>query len=141
MADEVSPRSEGDLDPDIWKNKTLGAAGAGPFLPEIEIQVNEDRNARHEGREPNVVEYLNRYPTMPESGSVPSVRPEIQYISPRGDVISEFPPAVDNETTEVPEGENPTEPVTEEQQVPTEPVTEPTPDELNDEPTGLPRFE
>jgi len=71
-----------DLDPEIWQNKTLGAEGAGPFLPELEKQQIEDSNARREGREPKVVEYLNRYPKFVESGSVPSEQQEFAYIDP-----------------------------------------------------------
>jgi hypothetical protein len=80
-----------DLDPEIWNNPTLGAVGSGPFLPEIEKQAAEDRNAKREGREPMTVEYIHRYPTMPPSGSVPSVQEEFNYVSP--DEISEPPVA------------------------------------------------
>lgn len=71
-----------DLDPEIWKNPTLGAAGSGPFLPEIEKQVAEDRNAKAEGREPVTVEYIHRYPTMPPSHTIPSTVDEFVYHEP-----------------------------------------------------------
>ncbi|MFE1914974.1 hypothetical protein [Streptomyces anandii] len=71
-----------DLDPEIWKNKTLGAEGAGPFLPELEKQQIEDVNARREGREPKVVEYVHRYPKFTESGSVPSEQQEFNFVEP-----------------------------------------------------------
>lgn len=68
-----------DLDPEIWKNKTLGAEGSGPFLPEVEKQAAEDRNAKKEDREPVSIEYIHRYPTMPPSGTVPSVTTDFVY--------------------------------------------------------------
>lgn len=68
-----------DLNPEIWNNPTLGSVGAGPFLPEIELQQQEDRNARLEGREPKLVEYVHRYPKMMESGSVPSIRNDVEF--------------------------------------------------------------
>lgn len=68
-----------DLDPEIWKNKTLGEAGSGPFLPEVERQAMEDRNAKVEGREPAVIEYVHRYPTMPPAHTIPSQVDEFRY--------------------------------------------------------------
>jgi hypothetical protein len=70
-----------DLDPEIWKNPTLGAVGAGPFLPELEAQAIEDRHARLEGRTADTVEYVNRYPKFMEPNSVPTVMADpLNYI-------------------------------------------------------------
>lgn len=61
-----------DLNPAIWKNKTLGAAAPNVSLEELELQKTEDRNARYEGREPRIAVREVNYPVMTPSGSVPS---------------------------------------------------------------------
>jgi hypothetical protein len=50
-----------DLDPEIWKNKTLGAANNLPFLDEVSAQIIENRNAKAEDREPENKEFRNRF--------------------------------------------------------------------------------
>lgn len=51
-----------DLDPEIWNNKTLGAAANNDRLDVKEKQELENRNARLEGREPREVVVDNDYP-------------------------------------------------------------------------------
>ena len=80
-----------DLDPKIWENPTLGEAGAGPFLPEIELQQAEDRNARLDGREPKIVEYVHRYPKLAENVTVPSLTSDVIFKEP------ELPPVADED--------------------------------------------
>lgn len=101
LSDEeiAANRAPGEVDPEIWKNPTLGSVGAGPFLNEIEKQSQEDYNARREGREPKVVEYVKRYPQMMPSGTIPSVQDEFVFLDP-GDVSNEQPnPPVAEEPT------------------------------------------
>ena len=80
-----------DVDPKIWENPTLGSAGAGPFLPEVEKQSIEDYNARKEGREANTVEYVHRYPALTESRTVPSIVNDFVVTDPNGEVIEQVP--------------------------------------------------
>ncbi|MGS2592235.1 hypothetical protein [Streptomyces hebeiensis] len=79
-----------ELDPEIWKNKTLGAASTNPFLDEVEAQKKEDRVARIEQREPMIAVHHPRFPQMPPSGSVPSKVTQIEFIEP-GEVIPDEP--------------------------------------------------
>lgn len=51
-----------DLDPEIWNNKTLGAAANNERLDRIERQQLEDRSARLEDREPREIVVDNTYP-------------------------------------------------------------------------------
>lgn len=51
-----------DLDPEIWKNKTLGSAANNENLDRLEMQLREDRSARLEGRESREVVVENDYP-------------------------------------------------------------------------------
>lgn len=80
-----------DLDPKIWENPTLGAAGAGPFLPEVEAQLAENKNAREEGREPRTVEYVHRYPKYLPSGCVPSVQCDVLFKDDDTAPVTELP--------------------------------------------------
>lgn len=66
-----------DLDPEIWENKTLGAAAPNENLDRLTKQQQEDRAAKFENREPREVVIDNNYPdwTPPVSertGTVPS---------------------------------------------------------------------
>ncbi|MFG2268101.1 hypothetical protein [Streptomyces sp. NPDC048720] len=66
-----------DLDPEIWNNPTLGRAANNENLDRLERQQIEDRSARLEDREPNVVVVENDYPgwrpdVMERTGTVPS---------------------------------------------------------------------
>src|SRR5882762_1801406 len=51
-----------DLDPEIWKNPTLGAAATNGFLDEIQAQEIENAAAKREGREPWIAVRLNSHP-------------------------------------------------------------------------------
>lgn len=63
-----------DLDPEIWKNKTLGAATNGVFLDVVEKQQAENRSAAIEGRPARIVKREDRYPGfVPENPNDPSV--------------------------------------------------------------------
>lgn len=74
----------GDVDPEIWKNKTLGSANAGPFLPEIEAQERENRNAEAEGREPRVAVYNGpRYPQTAIADPQPSFVEDVRFENPK----------------------------------------------------------
>lgn len=66
-----------DLDPEIWENRTLGAAAQNENLTRLEKQQHEDRQARVEGREPREVVIDNTYPgwtpeVQERTGTVPS---------------------------------------------------------------------
>lgn len=89
-----------DLDPKIWENPTLGEVGAGPFLPEIELQQAEDRNARLDGREPNIVEYVHRYPKLMGGETIPSLASDVVFRTPDGNVIEPEAPVAEDEVNE-----------------------------------------
>ena len=50
-----------DLNPEIWQNKTLGSANNLPFLDEVSAQIIENRDAKAEDREPEVMERRGRF--------------------------------------------------------------------------------
>lgn len=79
-----------DVDPKIWENPTLGAAGAGPFLDEVEMQAKEDYNARREGREPRVAYHVDRYPKLMHANSVPSSVTTLVMLPP-GTLVDSLP--------------------------------------------------
>lgn len=63
-----------DLNPEIWENKTLGAAANGVFLDVLEKQQIENRAAVIEGRPARIAKRENRYPGYsPEDPNSPSV--------------------------------------------------------------------
>lgn len=77
-----------DLDPEIWKNKTLGNAATNGFLDEQEAQAIENAAAKREGREPLIARRLHRYP-----GSMNDVHIESSYDNGMRMVpASELPP-------------------------------------------------
>lgn len=66
-----------DLDPEIWNNRTLGAAAYNENLDRLTKQNLEDRAAKIEGREPREVVIDNTYPgwtpeVQERTGTVPS---------------------------------------------------------------------
>lgn len=66
-----------DLDPEIWENKTLGSAAQNENLDRLTRQIQEDRSAKLEGRDPREIVVDNTYPDWtPEvqerTGTVPS---------------------------------------------------------------------
>lgn len=70
-----------DVNPEIWKNQTLGEAVDNQFLDEVEAQSKENRAARREGRPPREVQRVVRYPQMTPSGSVPSnIQDELKFV-------------------------------------------------------------
>jgi len=58
--------------PELFANPTLGEAVTNRFLDEVELQENENRSAKAEGREPLIAQREVRYPTETPSGSVHS---------------------------------------------------------------------
>lgn len=69
--------------PELFENKTLGAATVTPFLDQVEEQKKEDFNARIAGREPRTVIAEDRYPHFMDANTVPSdVQPKLSYIDP-----------------------------------------------------------
>jgi hypothetical protein len=70
-----------ETNPELFENKTLGAATTSPFLDQLEEQKKEDFNARLAGREPRTVVAEDRYPQFMPSGSVPSnIQPKLSYL-------------------------------------------------------------
>lgn len=67
-----------DVNPEIWENKTLGAASNGLFLDALEAQQQENRRAVLEEREPLTVKRENRYPGF-EEGKVDSQHTGITF--------------------------------------------------------------
>jgi hypothetical protein len=90
-----------ELDPEIWKNPTLGSATTNAYLDEVEAQTIEDRNARIDGREPKIAVHFPRYPQLAESGSVPSEIKQLEFIEPGSEIPSDPTPPV----AEDPEGD------------------------------------
>jgi hypothetical protein len=70
--------------PELFENPTLGEANPTTFLEEVELQKNEDRSARLEGREqPLIARREIRYPTVMPSGTVPSsIQPVVNMVEP-----------------------------------------------------------
>jgi hypothetical protein len=95
-----------DVDPKIWENPTLGAAGAGPFLDEVDAQAREDYNARREGREPRVAYHVDRYPKYPDL-NVPSSVSTFEMLSPDEVPVEESLP-VEEDNLSSPVEEDPT---------------------------------
>lgn len=68
------PQNNGELDPAIWDNPTLGAASHGVFLDQVEKQQLENRAALIEDRPARIVKRENRYPGyVPDNPNDPSV--------------------------------------------------------------------
>lgn len=66
-----------DLDPEIWENKTLGAAAGNENLERLTRQQLEDRAAKLEDREPREIVHENTHPDWTpqveeRTGTVPS---------------------------------------------------------------------
>ncbi len=61
-----------DVNPEIFDNPTLGQAANGPFLDLIEAQMNEDRDAKIEGRMPQKLTRDNCYPGYVTPPKTPS---------------------------------------------------------------------
>ena len=79
-----------DVDPELWKNKTLGAAANGPFLDEETQQALENANAAREGRTPRQLDKAKRWPLIdpsaepnPPSGGHPLTFMEVKHESPK----------------------------------------------------------
>lgn len=79
-----------DVDPKIWENHTLGAAGAGPFLDEVEAQAKEDLNARRDGREPRIAYHVDRYPKFMDL-NVPSNVTTLEMLEPGELPVDQIP--------------------------------------------------
>jgi hypothetical protein len=77
-----------DLDPEIWKNDTLGEVGAQPFLDEVEAQALEDANARRENRKPRIAVHTPRHPKFMDANTAPSDIRQIHFVDPEEDADS-----------------------------------------------------
>ena len=91
-----------DLDPEIWNNKTLGAAANGVFLDVLEAQAAEDRAAKIEGRPAETAYRENRYPGFVDetnSGQTSDVLFGSEYadgtaVCPSGGPVADVPTRV-----------------------------------------------
>lgn len=115
-----------DLDPEIWENKTLGAAAPNENLDVVERQNIENRAAKFEDREPRVIVNDNTYPGWtPEvnerTGTVPSNYQTVHFADENPNDIpvdsgrpEEDAGSIEEGTEETPEGtpEETQEPVT-----------------------------
>ena len=72
-------RNMSELNPEIWDNKTLGAAAQNQNLDVLEKQQIEDRNAKIEEREPREVVHENYYPGWEPEKNRPSYASNVHF--------------------------------------------------------------